>query len=1116
MRQKFTLFNHALTYLFVLLSITMGMAQNRTVTGTVQDGTGNGLPGVSFLVKGTNNGGATDASGKFRVNVGSDNATLVFSSIGFLGKEVSVGNASILNVTLEEDTKLLNEVVVTGFGMTQETRKLAYAAQTIQGNDITRANNANIVNSLQGKVAGVMINQGTGGPMSSSRIRIRGNASLSPNSQPLFVVDGVLIRPGTTGADSWGAGQDFGNIMKNINPDNIESMTVLKGSAASALYGSEALNGVVVVQTKKGRTQQGIGVTYNLTTSFENAYKFLDLQDQYGAGLSPTFTKGADGVSEIDRNNWFYSYGPKFEGQQVRDLDGRTIEYKPNDPLSFFQTGKYINHNVAVEGGNDRSTFRASFSSLKNTSVMPAGTELKRNNFNIRGTQKIGKILNLDVSADYTDNDMINPIRQGGNFNPVFRFVYYRPRSFDIDYWRNNYIDPVAGGRRQGAADPYGISSFMWDTFQDTQFRNEKVFRSNIDLNGTITPWLSFLLRGNVQTELYAGGNRSRGSGVSYTGGSYGEYTDNKSQSRFQGILMANHQFGDDFSLSFNVGGESNLINGGRRFSASTNGGLRIPDVFTLANTQNILNYGNSLTASRRIDALYAYGDVTYKEALTLNFSYRNDWSSTLTYADGSGDHSYSYPAVGLAWIASESLSNLPTWLSFGKLRASYGFTGGDTNAWQTNSTGNYGPQGTFTQANGSQLNLSGFRDNTLPNYGLKNRLAREWELGADIRFFSGRLGFDFTYYNKLTRNEILSLATTSESGVSSKIVNAGKIQNKGIEILINATPIKTGKFEWNTSLNFTRNRNKVLELVQGTDTYTLSQGFGADISSVARVGKDYGTLITSYAYATYQAKDASGNPVANPANGQKVIGAASGTTGGYPSYLRSGSYGQGSKELGTMMENFLASNVNSFRLGNFTASLQMDGKFGGLMASATHQYGSANGSFKNSLPGRDAENGGVAFTDAQGVSRNDGVIPEGVLADGYKVKVADQQIDLGGMSYAEAVEKGYLTPIPAYAYYENLSQWGSGIREYSVFENSWVSLREVSVGYNIPPTLLNKAKIQSMRVSLVGRNLIYLYSTAKDGINPEGLYSNRAGEFMEYGGLPFTRNLGVSVNIGL
>ncbi|WP_207507282.1 SusC/RagA family TonB-linked outer membrane protein [Telluribacter humicola] len=1117
MLPRFTSLHRVLIVLLLLLSSTLSMAQNRrAVTGTVRDQEGTPLPGVSFLVKGTNTGGATDANGTFRVNIPADNATIVFSSIGYLTKEVPVGNASELNVTLEEDTKTLNEVVVTGFGMTQETRKLSFSAQSVDGPELTRTNNANLVNALQGKVAGVMINQGTGGPMSSSRIRIRGNASLSPNSQPLFVVDGVLIRPGTTGADSWGAGQDFGNIMKNINPDNIESMTVLKGSAASSLYGSEALNGVVVIQTKKGRQDKGLGVTYNHTSSFETAYRFLDLQNQFGAGLNPTFTKGADGVDEVDRNNWPYSFGPEFKGQQVRDLDGRMVEWKANDPLSFFQTGKFINHNLAVEGGSDRGSFRASFSNLRNSTVMPAGTEMKRNNFNIRGTQKIGKIFNLDVSADYTDNDMVNPIRQGGNFNPVFRFVYYRPRSLDINYWMNNYIDPVAGGRRLGANDPYGMSAFLWETFQYTQIRNEKVFRGNVDLNGTITPWLSFLVRGNVQTELYAGSNKNRGPNAGFTGGEYGEYTENKSQSRFQGLLMATRQLGEDFNLSLNVGGETNYLNGGRYFRAATNGGLRVPDVFSLANTINNLNLENRLTPSRRIDALYAYGDVTYRDALTLNFSYRNDWSSTLTYADGSGDHTYSYPAVGLAWIATESLTNLPAWLSFGKLRANYGFTGGDTDPWRTNSTGNYGPQGTYTQANGSIINLSGYVDNTLPNYALRNRLAREWEVGADIRFFSGRLGFDVTVYNKLTRNEILNLNTTPESGVGRRIVNAGKIQNKGIELLINATPVKANKFEWNTSLNFTRNRNKVLELVEGTDTYELALGFGADIASVARVGKDYGTLVTSYAYATYQAKDASGNPIAHPANGQKVIGAASNTTGGFPSYLRSGAYGQGAKELGTMMENFLASNVNTFRYGNLSANVQLDAKIGGLMASATHQYGSANGNFANSLFGRNTELGGVTFTDASGAVRNDGIIPEGVLADGYQVKVNDQVIDLGGMTYAEAVEKGYLTPIPAYAYYENLSQWGSGIREYSVFENSWVSLREVSIGYDIPASITNKAKIQSMRVSLVGRNLIYLYRTAKDGINPEGLYSNRAGEFMEYGGLPFTRNLGVSVNIGL
>jgi len=1113
MRQKSTSLNRLLILLLLLTGSTWSIAQDRkTVSGTVADKDQNPLAGVSYLVKGTNNGGATDANGKFTVTIPSSSSVLVFSSIGFVSKEVAVGNASQLSVTLEEDTKILQEAVITGFGMSTETRKLAYSIQEVKGADISRANNANMVNALQGKVAGVMINQGTGGPMSSSRIRIRGNASLSPNTQPLFVVDGVLIRPGTTGADSWGAGQDFGNIMKNINPDNIESMTVLKGSAASSLYGSEALNGVVVVQTKKGRQDKGLGVTYNHTSTFETAYKFLDLQDRYGAGLSSEFTKGADGVDEVDRANFPYSYGPEMKGQMVRDLDGRMVPFKANKPLDFFQTGKYINHNVAIEGGNERSSFRASFSTLKNTSIMPAGTELKRNNFNIRGTQKIGKILNLDVSADYTDNDMVNPIRQGGNYNPVFRFSYNRPRSMDIDYWSKNYIDPVAGGRRRGTADPYSITEFMFQTFEYKQFRNEKVFRGNVDLNGQITSWLSFLVRGNVQNELYTGNNKNRGDNVNYSGGEYREYSENKTQSRFQGLLMANRQLNEDFNLSFTVGGETNRLIGGRKFDMRTDGGLRVPDVYSLANSINILRVeSNALTPSKRIDAVYAYGDLTYKDVLTLSGSFRNDWSSTLTYANGAGDYIYSYPSVGLSWIASESLKDkLPSWISFGKLRASLGYTGGDTEPWSTNQTGIYQPNGTYTQADGSQVNLSGFRDNILPNYSLKNRLAREVEFGADIRFFNNRLGIDATVYNKITKNEILNLNTTGESGVSSRIVNAGRIQNKGVEILITATPVKSSNFEWNTSINFSRNRNKVLELVEGTDTYELALGFGADMKSVARVGKDYGTIITGYGFATYQGADAN-----NPSNGKKVIGTISGEGG--IGYMRNGSYGsKADKELGSVMEKFLASNINSFRYKNFTATVQADAKIGGLMTSATHQYGSSTGSFAFTLPGRNTELGGVTFTDGEGKVRTDGIIPDGVMADGFQVVSGGQTIDLGGMPYAEAVEKGYVKPIPAYAYYLNLTQWSSGIREYSTFENSWVSLREVSVGYNVPVSLLNKAKIQSLRVSLVGRNLGYLYHTAKDGINPEGLYSNRAGEFMEYGGLPFSRNLGVSVNIGL
>ncbi|MEZ0484423.1 SusC/RagA family TonB-linked outer membrane protein [Fibrella aquatica] len=1091
--------------LFVCLFVSLVVsAQTRTsISGTVNDEQGSGIPGISLLVKGTNTGTSTDATGAFRLNITNRNATLVVSGVGYIRQEVAIGNATTLSITLKEDPKALDELVVTGFGIKQETRKLSYATQEVKGVDLERANSANLVNALQGKVAGVQIDQGSGGPMSSSRIRIRGNASLSPNTQPLFVVDGVLIRPTTTGADSWGAAQDFGNIMKNLNADNVETMTVLKGSSASALYGSEALNGVVVITTKKGRQQKGLGVSYNHTSSFENAFRFVDVQNQYGAGLSPVFPKAADGVETVEatNNNWVYSFGPKLDGRMVRDLDGRMIPWVANDPLSFFQTGKFINHNVAVEGGSDRGSFRVSYSNLFNNTIMPGGAEMKRNNFNIRATQKVGKVFNLDVSTDYTLNDNLNPIRQGGTFNPVFRFVFGRPRTFDIDYWVNNYQSPL-GGRKRGADDPYNISPFMWETFQFKTTRNERILRGNVDITANITPWLTGLVRANVQNEQYLTESSNLGDNVGFAGGSFSTFSQVNNQSRVQGLLTASRDLSPLIHLNFTLGGETNRVIGGREYGLQTNGGLRIPGQFTIPNSVNTPLASNRLTASKRTDAIYAYGDLSYKDVLFLNFTNRIDYSSALTYADGTGQHSYYYPSVGLAWDFTQSLQSRPNALSFGKLRASYGFTGGDTDAWVTNQTGFYSAGEIYTGLNG-QIQRYGFRDNTLPNYNLRNRLAREWEVGADLRFFNNRLGVDVAYYNKLTRNEIFNLPVALESGLTQRLVNAGRIQNRGVELLLTGTPIKSGKFQWNTSFNFSRNRNKILELADGIDTYELSLAFGNDVRSVAKVGGDYGTITSTYAFA-------------RDAQGQKLIGPNSNATGGYMTYLRSGAVGQGSKDLGTMLESFLLSNINSLRYGNFSATFQVDSKIGGVMASSTHAYGSAYGSFTNSLAGRDAESGGIRFTDAQGNVRNDGIIPEGVLNTGVTATVDGKTIDLSGMTYQEAVDKGYLKPIPAFAYYDNLSKWGSGIREYSVFENSWVAVREASVSYDVPATVLNKVKVQSLRVSVVGRNLGYLYRTAKDGINPQGLLSNRAGEFAEYGGLPFSRNIGVSVNVGL
>jgi len=1106
-----------LSILFLCFLTITAFAQ-KNVTGTVKDASGNPIPGVSILEKGTQNGTSTNADGRFSLTV-KDGAKLIIKSIGLVTQEVSA--AANLNIVMNDDTKSLSEVIVTGFGVKKEVKRLTYSATAVGGTELAQANNANVVNALQGKVAGVMINQGASGPSSSSRIRIRGNSSLSSNTQPLVVYDGILLEPGTSGADSWGDAADFGNIMKNINSDDIESISVLKGAAASALYGSKAAGGVLLITSKKGKTTKGLGVTVSQTSSFDDAYRFVDLQNEYGGGISPVFAKDANGMDVVDQQAGYYvggySFGPKLDGRMVKDLDGVVRPWVANNPLDYFNTGKFINTNVSVEGANENTTYRLAYTNLYNSSVLP-GNNLKRDAFALRVTRVISKAISVDASINYTMSNSLNPARQGSANNPLFAFTYYKPRNVDLSTYINNNINPVTGGAlgssNRNLYDPYGIGSFAFGLENDNRTQKENNLLANIDVNIKILPWLSALVRTNTNFYNIAYERKNRGSGVAFSGGDY-EISQNTNKSyRIQGLLNATKQLSNDFELNASLGAETyqkNLGNSAFYNRSYTNGGLKIPDVYSIGNSINPASTSAYPNLGERTDAVYLYGDVTWKNMLTLNFSGRNDWSSSLTYKDGHGNYSYFYPSVGLSWIFTE----LPAFknssvLSFGKLRASYSYTGLSAQPQYTNTAGYYRLQdGTFSNAGGGNQSVYGFSDNILKNNNLKNELTKELEIGTNLGFLKNRINVDFAYYKKNSYNQILSFALPQESGVSSQALNAGNIQNQGIEVLLTAKPIVSKDFNWNASVTFTRNRNKIIELAPGVENYDLDLAFGNDITSVARVGEVYGSLITGYGYSYYQKKDASGNPIASPSNGKKVLGNTGyGTTGGYYTYVRSQDYDGTRKNLGTMMENYLASTRQELSYKNFTLSFQIDAKIGGLMASGTHQYGSANGSFANSLFGRDEASGGITYTDANGVTQHDGIIPDGVLNDGLKAN----GVDLGGMTYADAVKQGLLKPIPAYAYYENLSQWSSGIREYSVFENSWVALREVTVGYNVPSKYLSKLKINTLSLNLTGRNIAYLYKTAKDGINPESIFSNRAGAFAEYGGWPLVRSLGFNI----
>ena len=1138
--------------IFFLLFCTGGMVafgqDGKTVSGTIRDSAGNNIPGVTVGVKGTKRSVAADADGNFRIEVPSSSSTLVFSSIGYETKEVPVSAGRVTNAVLSAQRGAMNEVVVTGLGIKKNARKVSYATTEIKGSDLVATNTTNLGDALQGKVAGVTIAQGTNGPSSSSRITIRGNARLDGNTEPLVVIDGILITPSVNGADSYGNNpQDFGNIIKDLNPDDYESVTVLKGSAATALYGQQALNGVLLIVTKKGKARKGVGITFNQTLSYQKAYKMLDLQNEFGGGLSPTWAVNAQGIDTVTpaasvwpNPNGGYSYGPKFDGHMVKDLDGRMVPWGANNPLKdFFQTGQYKVTNVAADGGNENTTFRVSYTNVYSSSIVP-NNSLNKNSFTLRGTQKLNQSISLDASVNYTQNKIINPIQQGLNESPVIGFTEYMPRSAPISYWvkNKNYNLPGGGINAAEANDPYGFSSILWPIYMDNIDKTENVLLGNLDFNAKVTSWLSLLVRGNITAYNDVTETKNPGVEPGYNGNGYIDnasvflastqgdtynYQINTSSYKntlVSAILTANKDLTPDLNLTASLGAQSYAQLGGPSTSIQTNGGLTTPLLYFIGNSVLAPTTSGSdvnvTNPTDRQNAIYLFGDLTYKNQLTMNYSLRQDYSSTLTYADGHGDYHYLYPMVGFAWTFTE----LPAFktqhlISFGKLRASLGYSGHDatfgTTPYITNNTGYYGanstnywnPPGTTTQSY-----LYGFNGTTLGNQNLKNELAREWEVGADVRFFQNRVGLDVAWYKKNAFNQIIPLNVTPESGVSSIEINAGNIQNQGIEALLTVTPVRTKSFTWNASVNFTRNRNEVIKLYPGVKSYTMSNAFGGDVQATATPGKQYGEVESGFGFATYNGANKS-------LAGMKVIGNTgygtdNGPTGSTYTYMRAQDYDGSTKDLGSMMPDFLIGTVQDFTYKSFTFMFQVDSKVGGLLASATDQYGMETGDGKASLRGRNTQLGGVTYTDNNGNTRNDGIIPNGVLNDGL---TGIGGANVGGMTYATAVKNGALKPIPAYEYYENLTDWASGIRAQSIFDNSFVAVRQVSIGYNLSPQVCKPLHVNTLRFSVTGRNLFYIWKDAKDGVNPEGLNNNNASSFFEYGGLPFQRNLGATLN---
>ncbi len=1121
---------HLIMMLIMVVSCATAFSQKK-VTGTVLDESGSPLPGVSVAVKGGNTLGVTDNTGQFTVSLSASQNILVFSYVGFESQEASVGQQTELTIVLRPDIKESEAVVVTALGVNKQKRQLGYSITEVKGSELSATNELNPINALQGKVAGVQIDMGgAAGVMGSSKIVIRGNSTLGRNNQPIFVIDGVFMDNDVFD----GSGRDFGNDLKNLNMEDFESVSVLKGSSAAALYGSRAINGVILITTKKGKSRKGIGVTVNQTVNVLHAYAGPDFQNEFGGGTVGEFftdarepnykpserwttkvfpTDPVSGLPYIDRGigreleNW----GPRMLGQDVINYDGTPTKYlpQPDNFLDAFQTGLGSNTNVAMDAGSDKTTFRFSYNHNETKGIVPLN-KFSRDAFDVRVTHRFTDYLSVDVGGAYSNFNGQNPPRLGGmdafassNFGKLYSWMM--PRNYDTKYWmqRQNYTSILGGAPNPSNPDEPNKapeSRFWFTLFENRYLQNEQMLRGRLALTLDITSWAKLVLEGNTNNIYTKTENKEFGQGINFSGGMYGLGFSNKTTSLLKWMLMMNKDLTEDLSINGYIGGESQRYRNNWQYS-ETRGGMNFPGSYTINNSVNQPYTEGGVRSRYDINSLYASVDLGFRNMLFLQGTLRTDWSSTLTYSDGTGNNNYYYPAVSLSWIFTETFQrSLPSWISYGKLRGNVANLGGGTQAYQINP--GFGFSG-FTNANDQTIATSTYvmvNDKlTVLQPNLKPFNKSSQEVGLEMRFLDSRLGFDISLYQDVTKNQILDLDVPIESGVASQLINAGKIRNRGIEIAIDGTPISTRNFLWNTTLTYAVNRNKILELYPGRTEYNLGANIG-EISTWAMVGGAYGVLRTQIHSTAFEGTDKD-----DPRNGLPILAWRSDSRTAFPA--RSNQW----QDVGDINAKFRAGWDNTFRYKNLSLNVLMDAKIGGDFVLLSYRYGTHTGVFPNTLPGRDAQNGGIQWTskyDNDGGTYDDGIIPEGVFAPGQIVETpTGGSADVGGMTYQEAYEQGLVEPSHLPQYYYRYGSSSTGVADFWVLENSWIALRQAALNYAFPQKLYSRLKLNGLSLSVIGRDLFYLYQTLPYNFNPASNNSNNTAFSGEEGFLPKTRS---------
>ncbi len=1101
----------ALLLFLGIFSITGAMAQV-TVSGRVLSGEDqSSIPGVNILIKGTTNGTITDATGSFTISAGSSSDVLVFSFVGFTTQEVLIGDRNFLDVVLASDAKELSEIVVTALGIEKNKKALGYSVQSVTSESLTTARETNVVNQLAGKIAGVTVIGSPSGVGGSSRVSIRGERSVDLNkNQPLYVIDGVPITNGLTGASGRGNLEvDFGNGASFVNSDDIESMTVLKGAAAAALYGSRAANGVIVIKTKSGKGTKGIGVEINSNTTFESALRLPEYQNVYGQGNGNggdfAFVNGGgagltDGVDE--------SWGPAFTGQSYpqynspRTLNGQPIPFRGGDlnapagsvitPTpwvndadgieNFFQTGRTITNNVALIGSNKQGDFRLSYTALDQTGIVP-NTDLRRNTVSFGGGYNLTEKFSARAFVSYIKSESDNrPSISYGTENIMYLFNCWLPRSVDVSDMANYWM-PGLEGRRQFNFNYNYHDNPYFTMFENTNGQYLDRVIGNISLKYDFTSWLSLQLRTALD---YGNERRQFKRAFSTQRFPFGQY-------RESGIVSEERN--SDFLLTFNkelvpsvftvtasIGG--NQLRQKSEFLEVNAPQLNIPGIYNLTNSRVALQAAQS-DVSKHINSLYTSIQLGYKNILFLDLTARNDWSSALTLPQalkdagiGSEDNSYFYSGAAVSAVISDMFEG-PEFLSFAKIRGSVAQVGNDTDAFTF--TQSFNPSDPFGTSQ-----IYGETDR-LANFSLKPEISTSFEGGFDVRFFGNRVGLDVTYYQTRTTNQILNIPLSLTSGYNSRAINAGEIKNYGVEVMLNTIPVKLANgFQWNLDVNFSRNRSEVVSLSDGLTNFVMAS---RRVSIEARVGERMGDMY-GIGFARVQNSDPS-KPYYS-ANGQ-FVGEMVFDTQGRPVRTTE------RIKLGNYNPDWMAGISNTFTFKGFKVGVLFDMRYGGEVYSETQTVGREGGIIVETLEGR--ENGyypqSSVATDPLLLNAPAGtyVIGDGVVSNGDGTFSVNERRVLPRQWH---------------------SAWtgGRSIAEGVIYDASFVKLRELQIGYAFPDKLFTKTPFRSVTIAFVGRNLALW--TDVPHIDPE-VMSYTGGTALpgiEYMSIPSSRSYGVNVGL--